>query len=93
MVLITISRLSALAPSKHSKPFMAAHSTHSTRSRHAPRYDWFKTALVLGGLLLVYYLVPVTSLFLSVPPAEVARRMTEPTVVNAPTTASTTGGA
>ncbi|WP_136592251.1 molybdate ABC transporter permease subunit [Salinigranum halophilum] len=61
-------------------------AAHSTRSRHAPRYDWFKTALVLGGLLLVYYLVPVTSLFLSVPPAEVARRMTEPTVVNAATT-------
>ena len=64
---------------------MATHSTHPTHSRTA-RPDWFTVAFVLGGLLLVYYLVPMVSLFLSVPPGEVAGRMADPTVVNAATT-------
>jgi molybdate/tungstate transport system permease protein len=33
--------------------------------------DWLTVALLLGGVLLVYYLAPMVSLFLSVPPREV----------------------
>jgi molybdate/tungstate transport system permease protein len=61
---------------------MATRSTHTTRSRH----DWVTVAFALGGLLFLYYLVPVVSLVLSVPPAAVAGRMTDPAVVDAATT-------
>jgi molybdate/tungstate transport system permease protein len=60
---------------------------HSSRTRSAaPRPDWLTVALLLGGVLLVYYLAPMASLFLSVPPGEVVGRMSDPTVVNAATT-------
>jgi molybdate/tungstate transport system permease protein len=45
-------------------------------------FDWLTIALVLGGMLCLYYLAPMVSLFLSVPPGEVISRMTSPTVVN-----------
>ena len=62
-------------------------TAHSTRTRSDPlRLDWLTVALLLGGVLLVYYLAPMVSLFLSVPPGEVVARMGEPTVVNAATT-------
>jgi molybdate/tungstate transport system permease protein len=52
----------------------------------ARRVDWLTAALVLGGLLLVYYLAPLVSLFLSVSPAAVATSLTDATVRNAATT-------
>jgi molybdate/tungstate transport system permease protein len=62
-------------------------AAHSSRTRSAtPRLDWLTVALLLGGVLLVYYLAPMASLFLSVPPAEVVARMSDPTVVNAAST-------
>ena len=62
-------------------------ATESTRTRTAlVRFDWLTVALVLGGVLFVYYLAPMVSLFLSVPPGEVLARMGEPEVVNSATT-------
>jgi molybdate/tungstate transport system permease protein len=63
---------------------MATHST-GPRSVGSDR-DWFTVALLLGGVLLVYYLVPMASLLLSVPPRVLLARMGDPTVVNAATT-------
>jgi len=60
-------------------------ATRSIR-RHVDRYDWLTVALALGGLLLLYYLAPLVSLFLSAPPGAVAASLTEATVVNAATT-------
>jgi molybdate/tungstate transport system permease protein len=49
-------------------------------------FDWFRVALVLGGVLLLYYLVPMVSLFLSVPAGDIFARMNNPTVVDSATT-------
>jgi molybdate/tungstate transport system permease protein len=59
--------------------------THSTR-RRSLRLDWLTVALALGALLLLYYLAPLVSLFLSAPPGAVAASLTEPRVVSAATT-------
>ncbi|MFC7134889.1 MULTISPECIES: ABC transporter permease [Salinibaculum] len=48
--------------------------------------DWFSITLVLGGMLLLYYVIPMISLFLSVPPGDILARMTNPTVVDSATT-------
>lgn len=48
--------------------------------------DWLSVALVLGGVLLLYYVVPMVSLFLSVPPGEILAQMNNPTVVDSATT-------
>ncbi|ESS05558.1 MAG: ABC-type sulfate transport system, permease component, partial [uncultured archaeon A07HB70] len=48
--------------------------------------DWLSVALVLGGVLLLYYVVPLVSLFLSVPAGDVLARMSDPTVVDSATT-------
>jgi len=50
------------------------------------RFDWLSVALVLGGLLLCYYLVPLASLMLSQPPGTVLARLRSPTVVAAAAT-------
>jgi len=50
------------------------------------RLDWLGVALVLGGVLLLYYVVPMVSLFLSVPPGELLARINDPTVVDSATT-------
>jgi molybdate/tungstate transport system permease protein len=63
---------------------MNARATRTPSTRTRP--DWLSVALLLGGVLLVYYLAPMASLFLSVPPGVVLARMAEPTVVNAATT-------
>jgi molybdate/tungstate transport system permease protein len=60
---------------------------HSTRTRSVSRRsDWLTVALLLGGVLLLYYLAPMVSLFLSAPPGEVLARMSDPVVVDAATT-------
>lgn len=61
-------------------------NTQHTRSRTASSSDWLTVALVLGGVLFLYYLVPLVSLFLSVPLADVIGRMNDPTVVSVATT-------
>lgn len=48
--------------------------------------DWLSVALVLGGVLLLYYLAPMVSLLLSVPAGDVVARMGDPAVVEAATT-------
>lgn len=63
---------------------MNIYSPHSRIGRR--RLDWFTVALALGGMLLVYYFAPLASLFLSVPPSEVAASMNEAPVVDAATT-------
>lgn len=63
---------------------------HSTRLRSVSlRLDWLTVALLLGGVILVYYLAPMLSLFLSVPPESVISRMSDPTVRNAAITSIT----
>lgn len=57
----------------------------ATRSRETTGFDWLTLALGLGGLLCLYYLVPLVSLFLSVPLSDVIARMGNPPVVNAAT--------
>lgn len=64
-----------------------ATGSHSNRSgTDTFRFDWLSAALVLGGVLLLYYLVPLVSLFLSVPAGEVLARMNNPTIVDSATT-------
>ena len=58
----------------------------AVRSRATTGFDWLGVALLLGGVLLLYYLAPLASLFLSVPPGDVLARMADPTVVDAATT-------
>ncbi len=53
------------------------------------RFDWLSVALLLGAVILVYYLVPLVSLVVSQPPGEIARRLTDPDVVSAATTSVT----
>jgi len=60
--------------------------TMPAHRRLSPRFDWLSVALVLGGLLFLYYLAPLVSLFLSAPTGAVAASLTEPAVVNAATT-------
>lgn len=61
--------------------------TNTTRSETG-RFarDWLSVALVLGGVLLLYYVVPLLSLFLSVPPGSVLARLNDPTIVSSATT-------
>lgn len=58
-------------------------ATHTTYSRRLRSLDWLSIALGLGGLLIVYYLAPLASLFLSASPGEVAGRLGDPSVQNA----------
>lgn len=61
--------------------------SNTTRTRTVtPGLDWLSVALVLGGVLLLYYLAPMVSLFLSVPPSDVVARMGTAPVVDAATT-------
>ena len=64
-------------------PLLSPSATAETRG---PTIDWLTVALVLGGVLLLYYLVPVVSLLFSVPPGSVLARMRSPVVVDAATT-------
>ncbi|MFB6129224.1 MAG: molybdate ABC transporter permease subunit [Salinigranum sp.] len=50
------------------------------------RPDWLSVASLLGGVLLLYYLLPLVSLVTSQPPGAVAARLTTPDVVSAVTT-------
>jgi molybdate/tungstate transport system permease protein len=64
-----------------------SHRSHSTRSGPSTfGFDWLSVALVLGGLLLLYYVVPLVSLFLSVPSDDIFARLNNPTVVDSATT-------
>jgi molybdate/tungstate transport system permease protein len=59
-------------------------ATRSNRSDTAlSGFDWLTVAMVLGGILVLYYLVPMVSLFLSVPLESVLARIDSPTVVDA----------
>jgi molybdate/tungstate transport system permease protein len=61
-------------------------SKHQMQSRTTPRFDWLSIALVFGVVLVIYYLAPMVSLFLSVPVGEVITRIDNPVVVNAAVT-------
>ena len=50
------------------------------------RPDWLTVALLAGGVLLLYYAVPLLALLLAQSPGVVLSRMTEPTVVGAAST-------
>ena len=62
---------------------MATESTHAGELRSR---DWLSVALVLGGLLALYYLAPLVTLLLSASPAEVAGRLADPAVQRATVT-------
>ncbi len=58
-----------------------------TRSRaEARRADWLTASYALGGLLLLYYLVPLTALAVAQPPSSVAARLGDADVVAAAVT-------
>ena len=61
-----------------------SHSNRSGTGRFG--FDWLSVAIVLGGVLLLYYVVPLVSLFLSVPAGEILARISNPTVVDSATT-------
>jgi molybdate/tungstate transport system permease protein len=62
-------------------------AAESARPRSlAARLDWLTVALLLGGLLVVYYLAPMLSLLVAVPPAEVLASLGDAAVVDAATT-------
>ncbi|MFB6309719.1 MAG: ABC transporter permease [Salinirussus sp.] len=46
-------------------------------------FDWLSVAALLGGLLLLYYVVPILSLVLNQSPAALIASMTDPTVISA----------
>ena len=61
--------------------------THSDRSEtSALGLDWLDVSLLGGGVLLLYYVVPLVSLFLAVPAGDVLSRMGDPPVVDSATT-------
>jgi len=45
--------------------------------------DWMSVTLVLGGVLLLYYVAPMVTLLLSVPTSDVVAQMSDPVVVSA----------
>lgn len=45
-------------------------------------FDWLTVALLLGGVLVLYYLAPLVSLFLSASPGSILARIDDPTVVD-----------
>jgi len=47
------------------------------------RFDWLSVTVLLGAVLLCYYLVPLASLVVSQPPGAVLARLTAPEVVSA----------
>ena len=53
-----------------------------TRTPAGGRFDWLTVALVLGGVLFVYYLAPLVSLVLSVSPDAILAAMDDSTVVD-----------
>ncbi|MFB6120792.1 MAG: molybdate ABC transporter permease subunit [Halobacteriaceae archaeon] len=55
----------------------------NSRTETAGRFDWLSTTLLLGGVLLVYYLLPLSSLLLGRSPGAVLGRLRDPTVVSA----------
>lgn len=65
---------------------MATQSNSATSETGTVGFGWLSVALLFGGVLLLYYVVPVGSLFLSVSPAELLVRMNSPMVVDAATT-------
>ncbi|MFC7203088.1 ABC transporter permease [Haloferax namakaokahaiae] len=63
---------------------MATRTTDHTG--FARQFDWLTLSLLLGVLLLCYYVVPMVSLFASVPPTAIASSLGDSTVVNAAAT-------
>ncbi|WP_336023789.1 ABC transporter permease [Halobellus salinisoli] len=59
----------------------------------ADRFDWLSVTLLLGGVLLCYYLLPLGSLLFSQPPRVVLGQLTEPSVVSAASTSLATATA
>jgi molybdate/tungstate transport system permease protein len=61
-------------------------ATQQTDTRRLRDGDWVTIALGLGGLLLIYYVVPLVSLFVSASPSTVGSRLSESTVQSAAVT-------
>lgn len=59
------------------------HRTESRTERPVGGRDWLSVAFLLGAVLLVYYLVPLLSLFVAQPPGAVLERLTAPEVLAA----------
>ena len=58
----------------------------ATRNGRPRSRDWLSVALVLGGLLVLYYFLPLASLFLSASPGAVLGRLADPAVRSAAAT-------
>ena len=55
----------------------------NSRTETAGRFDWLSTTLLLGGVLLLYYLLPLSSLLVGRSPGAVVGRLSDPAVVSA----------
>ena len=64
---------------------MATHPAQSQAETETRRWhpDWLAVTLVFGGMLCLYYLVPMVSLFLSVSPSEIIEKLGDPSIVGA----------
>lgn len=65
---------------------MAERSNSDVSGAATFEFDRLSIILLLGGILLLYYVVPMGSLFLSVPAERVLARMNAPTVIDSATT-------
>lgn len=71
---------------------MTTRSNSIWSQTRTPGLDWLTVSLVLGGVLCLYYLAPILSLFRSVPPGAVLTRMRDPAVVEAAATSLLSAG-
>jgi len=65
----------------------------SPTERVAGRFDWLSVTLLLGAVLLCYYLVPLLALIVAQPPGAVLARLTAPDVAGAARTSLLGAGA
>ncbi|GAB6862034.1 ABC transporter permease [Haloplanus litoreus] len=65
----------------------------SPTERVAGRFDWLSVTLLLGAVLLCYYLVPLLALVVAQPPGAVFARLTAPAVIGAARTSLLGAGA
>lgn len=65
--------------------FQTPSATNGTNQR----FNWFHVTILLGGMLLLYYVVPLVSLLTTQPPGLVLSRMATPAIIAAATTSVT----
>ncbi|WP_144905650.1 ABC transporter permease [Halobellus captivus] len=67
--------------------------TRSSTESVSDRFDWLSVTLLLGGVLLCYYVVPLASLLFARSPHAIAGQLADPAVASAATTSLVTATA